>query len=41
MARAETFSGPGTVNVSISGIAPLVVPAGAEPRRVLTECLAG
>ena len=38
---AETFSGPGTVNVSISGIAPLVVPAGAEPRRVLTECLAG
>jgi hypothetical protein len=38
---AETFDGPGTVNVSISGISPLVVPAGAEPRRVLTECLSG
>ena len=43
MARdvAETFAGPGTVDVSISGIPSLVVPAGAEPRRVLSECLAG
>ena len=38
---AETFRGPGTVDVSISGIPSLVVPAGAEPRRVLSECLSG
>jgi hypothetical protein len=38
---AETFSGPGTVNVSLTGLAPLVVPATGEPRRVLAECLAG
>jgi hypothetical protein len=38
---AETFNGPGTVDVSISGLPSLVVPAGAEPRRVLSECLAG
>jgi hypothetical protein len=38
---AETFGGPGTVDVSISGIPSLVVPAGAEPRRILSECLAG
>ena len=38
---AETFVGPGTVDVSISGIPSLVVPAGAEPRRILSECLAG
>jgi len=36
---AETFGGPGTVNVSISGYPPLVVPSAAEPRRVLAECL--
>lgn len=43
MARdvAKTFDGPGTVDVSISGIPSLVVPAGMEPRRVLAECLAG
>lgn len=43
MARdvAETFNGPGTVDVSISGIPSLVVPAGAEPRRIFGECLAG
>lgn len=42
MARdvAETFNGPGTVDVSISGIPSLVVPAGAEPRRIFGECLA-
>ena len=38
---AETFNGPGTVDVSISGIPSLVVPATAAPRRILTECLAG
>jgi hypothetical protein len=37
----ETFGGPGTVDVSISGLPSLVVPAAAEPRRVLTVCLAG
>ena len=37
---AETFAGPGTVDVSISGLPSLVVPAGAEPRRALAECLA-
>jgi hypothetical protein len=38
---AKTFNGPGTVDVSISGIPSLVVPAAAEPRRVLSECLTG
>ena len=38
---AETFGGPGTVEVSVSGTPPLVVPATAEPRRVLGECLGG
>ena len=38
---AETFSGPGTVEVSVSGTPPLVVSSTAEPRRVLTDCLAG
>ena len=37
---AETFAGPGTVEVSISGTAPLVVPAAPEARRVLSDCLA-
>ena len=36
---ARTFSGPGTVNVSLTGLAPLVVPATGEPRRVFAECL--
>ncbi|MCL6741991.1 hypothetical protein LZ518_12710 [Sphingomonas sp. RB56-2] len=38
---AEAFAGPGTVNVSLTGLAPLVVPATAEPRRALAECLRG
>jgi hypothetical protein len=38
---AEAFAGPGTVNVSISGYPPLVVPSTAEPRRILAECLGG
>ena len=38
---AETFAGQGPVNVSISGLPSLVVPAGEIPRRVLGECLAG
>ena len=36
---AETFAGPGTVEVSVSGTPPLVVPSTAEPRRVLADCL--
>lgn len=36
---AETFAGPGAVNISLTGLAPLVVPAAAEPRRVFAECL--
>ena len=38
---SETFKGPGTVDVSISGNPSLVVPASAEPRRVFADCLAG
>ena len=38
---AETFSGPGTVEVSVSGTSPLVVASAAEPRRVLADCLGG
>jgi hypothetical protein len=38
---AETFGGPGTVEVSISGTPPLVVPSSAEARRVLADCLQG
>lgn len=38
---AEAFSGPGTVEVSLTGTPPLVVPAGAEPRRVFASCLQG
>jgi hypothetical protein len=38
---AEAFAGPGTVNVSITGLPALVVPAGAPPRRVFADCLAG
>ena len=37
---AEAFAGAGTVEVSISGTPPLVVPASAEARRVLSDCLA-
>jgi len=36
---AEAFAGPGTVEVSISGTPPLVVPAAAEVRRVFSTCL--
>ena len=38
---AETFVGQGTVEVSVSGTPPLVVPSTAEPRRVFAECLRG
>lgn len=38
---AETFAGPGTVEVSVSGTPPLVVSSTAEPRRALADCLAG
>lgn len=38
---AQAFAGAGTVNVSITGLAPLVVPTSAEPRRVFAECLSG
>ena len=38
---AEIFAGPGTVEVSITGYPPLVVPSTPEPRRVLAECLRG
>ena len=37
----EAFAGPGSVEVSITGTAPLVVPSSDEPRRVLAACLAG
>lgn len=37
----ETFAGPGQVEVSITGTAPLVVPSADEPRRVLSACLSG
>lgn len=38
---AETFAGPGTVEVSVSGTPPLVVPSSADPRRVFADCLGG
>ncbi len=38
---AETFAGPATVEVSVSGTSPLVVPSAPEPRRVLADCLGG
>lgn len=38
---AETFGGPGTVEVSVSGTPPLVVASATEPRRVLADCLQG
>jgi hypothetical protein len=38
---AEAFAGPGTVEVSVSGTPPLVVPSTAEPRRALADCLSG
>lgn len=37
----EAFSGPGTVEMSVTGTPPLVAPASAEPRRVLADCLRG
>lgn len=36
---AETFSGPAPVNISVTGLPALVVPASPEPRRVFAECL--
>ena len=36
---AEAFAGPGTVEVSVGGTPPLVVPATSEPRRALADCL--
>ena len=36
---AEAFAGPGTVEVSLPGYAPLVVPAGPAPRQMLADCL--
>lgn len=36
---AEALAGPGSVEISITGTAPLVVPSTAEPRRVLASCL--
>jgi hypothetical protein len=38
---AEAFAGPGAVEVSVSGTAPLVVPSSPEPRRAFADCLAG
>ena len=37
----EAFAGPGSVNISLTGLAPLVVPATTEPRRALAECMDG
>ena len=37
----EAFAGPGSVEISITGTAPLVVPSSDVPRRVLAACLAG
>jgi len=39
-AVAKTFAGPGAVNISLTGLAPLVVPPTGEPRRVFAECAA-
>jgi hypothetical protein len=36
---AEAFAGPATVEISVSGTPPLVVPTGGAPRQVLTDCL--
>lgn len=38
---AQTFAGPGSVSISLTGLAPLVVPATGEPRQVFAECLSG
>ena len=38
---SETFRGQGPVDVSISGMPSLIVPAAAEPRRVFADCLGG
>ena len=37
----ETFAGPGSVEISITGTAPLVAPSSDVPRRVLAACLSG
>ena len=36
---AEAFAGPGQVEISVTGTAPLVAPSAGEPRRVLADCL--
>ena len=38
---SEAFSGPGAVEISVAGAAPLVAPSADEPRRVLAACLGG
>lgn len=38
---AEAFAGPGSVEISVTGTAPLVAPPTLEPRRVLASCLGG
>lgn len=38
---AEAFAGPGPVDVSVGGLPSLIVPASAEPQRVLADCLGG
>ena len=39
--RLRDLQRPGPVDVSISGMPSLVVPAAAEPRRVFADCLGG
>ena len=36
---ARAFAGQGAVNVSITGLPALVMPASAEPRRIFADCL--
>ena len=38
---SEAFGGPGSVEISITGTAPLVVPSATEPRHILAACLGG
>lgn len=38
---AEAFAGPGPIEINVGGASPLVVAPGAEPRRVLADCLRG
>jgi hypothetical protein len=37
----EAFGGPGAVEISVAGTAPLVTPTADEPRRVFAACLGG